>query len=75
MSNQSILEIGEVQEIDESIEDYEFVQYDPATGTNLDNSGSIRIPIEGQSIFTHTAESYLVTGTEAGNIRTASKTD
>ena len=32
--------------IDESIEEYEYHEYDPITGTNLDNDGDIRISIE-----------------------------
>ena len=32
--------------IDESFEDYEYHEYDPITGTNLNNGGDIRISIE-----------------------------
>ena len=32
--------------IDESIEGYEYHEYDPITGTNLNNGGDIRISIE-----------------------------
>ena len=44
---------------DESIEEYEYHEYEPVTGTNLNNSGEIRIIIETQDIITHPSESYL----------------
>ena len=46
--------------IDESIEEYEHYEYDPITGTNLNNGGDIRISIESQDVFTHPSESYLI---------------
>ena len=46
--------------IDESIEEYEYHEYDPITGTNLNNGGNIRISIESQDGFTHPSESYLI---------------
>ena len=45
---------------DESIEEYEHHEYEPITGTNLNNPGEIRINIETQDLFTHPSESYLV---------------
>ena len=46
--------------IDESIEEYEHHEYDPITGTNLNNGGNIRISIESQDVFAHHSESYLI---------------
>lgn len=45
---------------DESIEEYEHHEYEPITGTNLNNPGEIRINIETQDLFTHPSESYLI---------------
>ena len=41
-----ILKYTETPIIDESIELYEYHEYDPITGTNLINGGDIRISIE-----------------------------
>ena len=46
--------------IDESIEKYEYHEYEPITGISLNNGGDIRISIESQDIFTHPSESYLI---------------
>ena len=46
--------------IDEGIEEYKYHEYDPITGTNLNNGGDIRISIESQYVFTHPSESYLI---------------
>lgn len=54
-----ILKITETPFTDESIEQYEFHEYEPITGTNPNNPGEIRINIETQDIFTHPSESYL----------------
>ena len=55
-----ILKFTETPLIDESIEEYEYHEYDPITGTNLNNGGYIRISIELQDVFTHASESYLI---------------
>lgn len=55
-----ILNFKEQPMIDESIEEYEYHEYEPITGTNLNNSGEIRINIETQDIYTHPSESYLL---------------
>ena len=55
-----ILKFTEIPLIDESIEEYEYHEYDPITGTNLNNGGYIRISIESQDVFTHPSESYLI---------------
>ena len=46
--------------IDESIEEYEYHEFDPVTGTNLNNGGDIRIIIISQDVFKHPRESYLI---------------
>ena len=38
-----ILKFTETSFIDESIEEYKYHEYDPITGTNLNNGGDIRI--------------------------------
>ena len=55
-----ILRITEIPMKDESIESYETHEYEPITGTNLNNTADIRINIETQDLFTHPSESYLV---------------
>ena len=41
---------------------YVHLEYEPITGTNLNNSGGdIRISIKTQDLFTHLSESYLLT--------------
>ena len=54
-----ILQITEDIPVDDSIYEYEYKEYNPITGTNL-NRGSIVIVIESQDIYTHPAESFLV---------------
>ena len=41
-----ILKFTETQLIDESIEEYEYHEYDHITGTNLNKGSDIRISIE-----------------------------
>ena len=55
-----ILKFTESPIPDESIEDYEYHEYDPITGTNLNNGGDIRISIESQYMLAHPSESYLI---------------
>ena len=55
-----ILKFTNTPIIDESIEEYEYHEYDPITGTNLNNGGDIRISIESQDVFTHPSKSYLM---------------
>ena len=54
-----ILQITEDIPVDDSIYDYEYKEYNPIAGTDL-NRGSIVITIELQDIYTHPAESFLV---------------
>ena len=55
-----ILKFTDTLIIDESIEEYEYHEYEPITGTSLNNDGDIRISIESQDVFTHSSESYLI---------------
>ena len=45
---------------DESISEYEHLEYNPIAGTNLNDGGDITITIELQDIFTHPSESFLL---------------
>ena len=55
-----ILKCTDFPIIDESIHEYEYHEYQPITGTSLNNGGDIRISIESQDGFTHSSESYLI---------------
>lgn len=55
----SILNFTEPPTVDESVERYEFYEYEPVGRTNFNSAGEIRINIELQDLFTHPAESYL----------------
>ena len=54
-----ILQITEDIPVDDSIYEYEYKEYNPIVGTNL-NRGSIVLTIESQDIYTHPAESFLL---------------
>ena len=55
-----ILKFTETPIIDESIEEYDYHESEPITGTSLNNGGDISISIESQDVFTHPGESYLI---------------
>ena len=55
-----ILKFTDTQIIDEGIEEYAYHEYEPITGTSLNNGGDIRISIESQVVLTHPSESYLI---------------
>ena len=55
-----ILKFTDFPIIDESIEEYEYHECEPITGTSLNNGGDVRISIESQDVFTHPSESYLI---------------
>ena len=55
-----ILKFTETQIIEESIEEYEYHEYEPITGTSHNNGGDVRISIESQDVFTHPSASYLI---------------
>ena len=52
-----ILKLTETTIINENLDEYEYHEYDPITGTNLNNGGDIRISIELHDVFTHPSES------------------
>src|SRR6218665_808278 len=54
-----ILKITYIPLVDETIERYEFHEYEPTARTNLNTAGEIRINIELQDLFSHPSESYL----------------
>ena len=54
-----ILKFTDIQIIDESIEQYEYHEYEPITGTILNNGSDIRISIESEDVFTHPSEKLL----------------
>ena len=54
-----ILQITEDIPVDDSIYEYEYKEYNPIVGTDL-NRGSIVLTIESQDIYTDPAESFLV---------------
>ena len=58
--NAEILRITDPIISDDSIIEYEHIEYNPIAGTGLNNSGDIMITIELQDIFTHPSESFLV---------------
>ena len=55
-----ILKFTDTPSIDESIEEYQYHEYEPITGTILNNGADVRISIEWQDVFTHPSESYLI---------------
>ena len=55
-----ILRFNEKPLVDESIQEYEFHEYEPQARTNLNSAGEIIINIELQDLFTHPCESYLI---------------
>ena len=55
-----ILGLTENPLVDESIEQYEYYEYQPITGANLNNNEEITINIESQDLFTHPSDSYLI---------------
>ena len=57
----NILRITDPTPSDNSIDEYEYVEYESVAGTNLNASGQdIRLYIETQDIFTHPSESFLI---------------
>ena len=55
-----ILKFTDFPIINESIEEYEYHEYEPSTGTSLNNGGNIRISIESQDVFRNPSESYFI---------------
>ena len=55
-----ILRITDPVITDESISEYEHLEYNPIAGTNLNDAGDITINIELQDVFSHPSESFLL---------------
>ena len=60
MIGKSIRELHETNAADESIKSYEYDEYQPTTGTQLNSDGQITITIENQDQFLHLHNSYLL---------------
>ena len=58
MIGESILQLHEGNAVDESIKSYEYDEYQPITGTQLNSAGQITITIENQDQFLHLHNSY-----------------
>ena len=73
-----ILRLTDEPLIDVSIESYEWQQYNPISGSQINTPSNITIIIESQSIYCHPAESYLLFEgrlTKADNLNTAYAND
>ena len=57
---ESILELHETNATDESIKSYEYDEYQPITGTQLNSARQITITIENQDQFLHLHNSCLL---------------
>ena len=60
MIGEYILELHENNAKDESIKSYEYEEYQPITGTQLNSAEQITITIENQGQFLHLHNSYLL---------------
>ena len=60
MIEEFILELHGTNATDESIKSYEYDEYQPITGTQLNSAGQITITIENQDQFLHLHNSYLL---------------
>jgi len=60
MTTSQKLNFAEKPIIDESIQEYEYHEYQPPTRTNYNSAGEIDINIELQDLFSYPSESYLV---------------
>ena len=60
MIEESILELHETNATDEIIKSYEYDEYQPITGTQLNGAGQITITIANQDQFLHLHTSYLL---------------
>ena len=58
--NAIILRITDPVISDDSISEYEHLEYNPIAGTNSNDGGDITITIELQDIFTHPSDSFLL---------------
>lgn len=58
--SEAILDIQERPEIDDSIKEYEYVEYQPISGSQLNTSGQITITIENTDDFFYPRHSWLL---------------
>ena len=56
----AILQIQERPDVDESIREYDYVEYQPSTGSQLNSAGQITITIENTDDFYHPRHSWLL---------------
>ena len=68
---ESILELHETNATDQSIKSYEYDEYQPITGTQLNSAGQITITIKNQDQFLHLQNRYLLI---EGNVLKADNT-
>ena len=54
-----ILDIQEPLREDDSIDNYQFYQFYPKTGTQLNNPGNITLTVNNSDNFYHPANSFL----------------
>ena len=57
-----ILQFTDTPIMDESIEQYEYHEYEPITDTSINKSDDVRISIDSQDISTHPSRRYLIFG-------------
>ena len=60
MATVDILRITDPVITDESISEYEHIEYNPIAGTNLNDGGDIMITIDLQDVFSHPSKSFLL---------------
>ena len=60
MNGEDILRLNEKPEVDDSIKSYEYVEYNPIVGTQLNSAGVITITIENHDEFVHPHSSGLL---------------
>ena len=58
--SESILQVQERPDVDESIREYDYVEYQSSTGSQLNSSGQITITIENTDDFYHPHRSWLL---------------
>ena len=64
MIGESILQLHEGNAVDESIKSYEYDEYQPSTGTQINSAGQVTITIENRDQFLHLHNSYLLIGSD-----------
>ena len=57
---ESILQIQEKYQVDDSIKSYEYNEYHPTSGSNLNMAGQITIRIDNEDEFYHPRRSWLL---------------